>query len=132
MISKASNFGRKSLEGMIKAKTQDTEQQVRVMRRVKLMLDPNGTAKGRDLPPEALDNMTEDEKMQYESEQLMRGMGNKCVRKVLESMLFSAIIMGVAYQTGYLNEFMFRMNPQLFEAPTGEGTPRVYQGEADL
>ena len=102
------------------------------MRRVKLMLDPNGTAKGRDLPPEALDRMTDQEKMQYEGEQLMRGMGNKCIRKALESMLMSAIVMGIAYQSGYLNEFMFRLNPELFEAPNGEGTPRAYQGETDL
>ena len=38
------------------------------MKRVKLMLDPNGSSLGRDLPPEYVAKMTEKEKEEYEAE----------------------------------------------------------------
>ena len=40
MIQAERNFGRQTLQKMIEEKTQDQDQKVRVMRRVKLMLDP--------------------------------------------------------------------------------------------
>ena len=54
-----SSFRKDSLAKILEEKTDDAEQRVRVMRRVKLMLDPYGSAKGRDLPPEDLDTMTD-------------------------------------------------------------------------
>ena len=47
----------------------------------------------------------------------MRGMGNKCLRKAVESFIMSALLMVVAYQTGILEELFKRYNPHLFEQP---------------
>ena len=68
MIQSESNFGKNSLKKMLDQKTQDDEQKVRVMKRVKLMLDPKGQTHGRDLPLEELANMTEEQRQAYEAE----------------------------------------------------------------
>ena len=51
-----------TIQKMLDAKIEDQEQKVRVMRRVRLLLDPTGSAKGRDMPTEDMANMTEEEK----------------------------------------------------------------------
>ena len=81
------------------------------MRRVKLMLDPTGSAKGKDLPPGDLDLMNEQQRQEYEAEQIMRGMGNKCLKKALESLLFSAVTCAILYQTGALEYAFRKLNP---------------------
>ena len=47
---------------------------MRVMRRVKLMLQPGGSKLGYDLPDEALATMTDQEKQRYEQDLIMRGL----------------------------------------------------------
>ena len=84
----------------------DPEQRVRVMRRVKLMLDPAGSKIGRDIPLEELANMSEEQKQAYEAEQVMRGFGNKCLRKMLETLVMSAIMTLIMHQTGLLDVAM--------------------------
>ena len=83
------------------------------MKRVKLMLDPKGSTLGRDLPVEELMNMTEEQKQAYQSEQMMRGFGNKCLRKMLETMLMSAFFILFMYMTGILEHGFKIMNPDL-------------------
>ena len=51
----------------------------------------------------------------------MRGMGNKCLRKILESLVLSAVIMAFLHQSGLLKEIMFKISPQLFERKIAEG-----------
>ena len=96
---------------------------MRVMKRVKLMLDPSGSKLGRDLPPDGYDNMTQQQKDAHEADQIMRGMGNKCLRKILESLVMSAIIMAFLHQSGLLKQIMFKISPQLFESKIAEGSP---------
>ena len=99
------------------------------MRRVKLMLDPNGSALGKDLPPEALARMSEEEKKEYEAEEIMRGIGNKCLRKSIESLAMAAFVMVVLYYSGGLNYILFKLNPHLFEAPIEGYQPRLDSSE---
>ena len=66
--------------------------------------------------------MTDEQKQAYEAEQMMRGFGNKCLRKMLETMLMSALFMLAMYATGILEQGFKYMNPGLLkvkEAPTG-------------
>ena len=92
------------------------------MKRVKLMLDPSGSKLGRDLPPDGYDSMTQQQKDAHEADQIMRGMGNKCLRKILESLVLSAIIMAFLHQSGLLQQIMFKLSPQLFERKIAEGS----------
>mmetsp|Transcript_8756 Transcript_8756/g.12007 ORF Transcript_8756/g.12007 Transcript_8756/m.12007 type:complete len:114 (+) Transcript_8756:398-739(+) len=98
---------------MLEAKTGDQAQRVRVMRRVKLMLDPQGSTIGKTMPPDSFDSMTEEQKQAYEAEQVMRGLGHKCMRKGLESLLMAAVMMLVMYYTGFIDQFLLYMNPHL-------------------
>ena len=58
--------------------------------------------------------MTDEQKQAYEAEQVMRGFGNKCLRKMLETMLMSAFFMLFMYATGILEHGFKAMNPDLF------------------
>ena len=65
------------------------------------------------MPAEFLEKMTEEQKKDYENEQIMRGMGNKCLKKACESLCFSAVMMVVLYQTGLLEQYLLYLNPHL-------------------
>ena len=80
------------------------------------MLDPKGSQLGNELSPEDLSRMTEEEKRNYEGEQIMRGLGNKCARKGFESMFMAACIMAALYYSGWLNYVLYQMNPSAFES----------------
>ena len=97
LMQNESSVSKTSLTTMLDKKCDDPEQKVRVMRRVRLMLDPTGSAKGKELTPEGYANMTEEQKMQIEADQVMRGLGNKCLRKALESCVFAGILMAILY-----------------------------------
>ena len=114
MIQQENNFGSKSLVSMLDAKTSDKDQKIRVMKRVKLMLDPDGSTLGKDIPMEDIENMTEEERRQYESDLIMRGMGNKCLKKFCETMIYAAVCTSLMYYTGALELMLRQMNPELF------------------
>ena len=83
------------------------------MRRIKLTLDPQGSSIGKTLPPDNIENMTEEQKKEYEAEQMMRGLGNKCLRKILESLVLAALMMVFMYYTGMIDQFILYFNPEL-------------------
>ena len=60
LMQNESSVSKTSLTTMLDKKCDDPEQKVRVMRRVRLMLDPTGSAKGKELTPEGYANMTEE------------------------------------------------------------------------
>ena len=68
------------------------------MRRVKLMLDPDGSAKGHDMPLEEIAKMTEEERARYEGDQMMRQMGNKCLKKMIETAIMAALVTFAMFQ----------------------------------
>ena len=54
--------------------------------------------------------MSEEEKREHESKELMTAMGNKCLYKMIEACVYSALLMLVLYLTDtlkYLIQFMF-------------------------
>ena len=59
-ISTTSKFSTSSIQRMLKVRTSDEDQQKRVMKRIKLMLDPTGSSRGQNLPPKDFDKMTEE------------------------------------------------------------------------
>ena len=67
-ISETSSFGKTTIQKMLEARTKDEAQQLRVMRRIKLMLDPTGSSRGRDMLPHDFQNMSDEQKQAYESE----------------------------------------------------------------
>ena len=44
---------------------------------------------------------------------MMRGLGNKCLRKILESLVLAALMMVFMYYTGLIDEFILYFNPGL-------------------
>ena len=84
------------------------------MKRVRLMLDPDGSALGKDIPAEDIENMTEEEKKQYESDLIMRGMGNSCLRKFWETMLYAGFLTAFMYYTGLADVLLAKINPEMF------------------
>ena len=102
---------------MLDKRIDDKDQKVRVMRRVKLMLDPTGSAKGRDMPLEDIEKMTDEERGRYEGDQMMRSMGNRCLRKLIETAIMAAVVTCGLYHFGILEWGYKKMNPQLFEKP---------------
>ena len=91
------------------------------MRRVKLMLDPNGSAKGQDIPLEDIQNMTEEERARWEGDQMMRSMGNKCLRKLIETAIMAALLTFAMFQFGFMDIVIKKLNPQLYERPIVNG-----------
>ena len=79
------------------------------------MLQPGGSKLGYDLPDEALATMTDQEKQRYEQDLIMRGFGNKCLQKFLETMVMAAISMLILYYTGGLEKALHYMNPGVFD-----------------
>ena len=63
LMQNEANVSKTSLTTMLDKKCDDPDQRVRVMRRVRLMLDPTGSAKGKEITPEGYANMTEEQKM---------------------------------------------------------------------
>ncbi len=57
--------------------------------------------------------MTPEQKQEYEADQIMRGMGNKCCRKVCESLVMAAIMMIGLYYSGGLDMILTKWNPEM-------------------
>ena len=113
MITKESSIGTKSIAEMLEKKVDDQDQRKRVMKRVKLLLDPNGSRIGRDLPPEAYDAMTEEQKQQYEHEKMMKGMANKCIWKCVEAAVMTVCMLGLLHFTGQANNVFSQISSHL-------------------
>ena len=71
---------------------------VKVLARIKLHLDPKGSSEGKRM------KFSEDGVSQDEANfnEMMDGLGNKCLHKMLESLVMSAIVMTALYLTGSL------------------------------
>ena len=78
-----------------------------------MLLDPTGSQKGKTLSDEELAGMTEEQQKHYEADQMMRGLGNKCLKKLLESLVLAAAMMVLMYYTGAIDQFLIYFNPEI-------------------
>ena len=77
-------------------KIEDEKMRDKVLLRIKLHLDPTGSRLGKSLQFQE-EGMSKEE---GEFNEMMDGLGKKCIRKMLESMVVAAVVVGALFLSG--------------------------------
>ena len=81
-------------------KIEDEKLRDKVLMKVKLHFDPTGSKLGKSLKWQA-DGVSKEE---GEFNEMMDGLGKKCIRKLLESMVIAGFVVGALYFTGGIDQ----------------------------
>ena len=90
-------------------KIDDEDLRAKVLMRVRNHYDPRGSERGKKL------RFSEDGESKEEADfnEVMDGLGNKCIKKIIESMVLSGVIMAGLYASGQLDGALTWLNSNL-------------------